>query len=317
VADEKGLLEMTGSARLVNVVTEPERAARYRAAGLWTAATLPEQVCIAAGTIGQAVAVADRLGRGEQPAEHTYAELDRHGRMLAAWLTSRGIGRGDVVSVQLPNRYEAVVATVATLSIGAVLNPLLPNYRAHELNYVFTTARPRAFISPARYRGWDYVPMLQELAASTSVRPVHIVADDAAEGGDICLADIIGGSAPPDPQTDLAPGGLSAGNVSELIFTSGTEAQPKAIMHTEETANFGARIAFSDLGVGPGQVVWMPSPVGHSTGLNYGVRAALYHGRTLILQDRWDAADAVAMIRRYQCSFTLAATAFLQDLVTE
>ena len=308
---------MTGSARLVNVVTEPERAAGYRAAGLWTTATLPERVRVAARTAEESVAVADRLGRDEQPAEHTYAELDRDSRMLAAWLTSRGIGRADVVSVQLPNRYEAVVAAVATLLIGAVLNPLLPNYRSHELSYVFTTARPRAFISPARYRGWDYVPMVQELAASTSVRPVHIVADDAAEGGDIRLADILGGGAPPDPEPDRETGGLSAGSVSELIFTSGTEAQPKAIMHTEETANFGARIAFSDLNVGPDQVVWMPSPVGHSTGLNYGVRAALYHGRTLVLQDRWDAADAVAMIRRYQCSFTLAATAFLQGLVTE
>ena len=36
-------------------------------------------------------------------------------------------------------------------------------------------------------------------------------------------------------------------------------------------------------------VVWMPSPIGHSTGLNFGVRLALYFGMKLVLQERWDA----------------------------
>ncbi len=45
-------------------------------------------------------------------------------------------------------------------------------------------------------------------------------------------------------------------------------------------------------------VVWMPSPVGHSTGFNYGVRLALYHGLRLVLQDRWDGDAALALVGR-------------------
>ena len=70
---------------------------------------------------------------------------------------------------------------------------------------------------------------------------------------------------------------LGAGDaelISELIFTSGTEATPKAIMHTEQTANFSVRVAHSDLGITDEDVVWMPSPVGHSTGFNYGLAFA-------------------------------------------
>ena len=113
---------------------------------------------------------------------------------------------------------------------------------------------------------------------------------------------------------NLRPGTDSAA-VSELIFTSGTEATPKAIMHTEETANFAVRALFSDLGLDSGTVVWMPSPVGHSTGFNYGIRAALYHGSPLVLQDRWDAADAAELVAEFGCQYTLAATTFLDDLV--
>ena len=105
--------------------------------------------------------------------------------------------------------------------------------------------------------------------------------------------------------------------MSELIFTSGTEAAPKAIMHTEQTTNFSARVAFSDLGMGDGDVVWMPSPIGHSTGFNYGVRFALYHGLPLVLQDRWDPAVGYDLISEEGASYTLASTTFLQDLVGE
>ena len=59
----------------------------------------------------------------------------------------------------------------------------------------------------------------------------------------------------------------------------------------------------------------MPSPIGHSTGFNYGVRFALYHGLPLVLQDRWDGDVAAALVAEHRCSYTLAATTFLQDLI--
>jgi cyclohexanecarboxylate-CoA ligase len=59
----------------------------------------------------------------------------------------------------------------------------------------------------------------------------------------------------------------------------------------------------------------MPSPVGHSTGFNYGLRFALFHRLPLVLQDVWDADHAAALVARERCTYTLAATTFLQDLV--
>jgi cyclohexanecarboxylate-CoA ligase len=67
--------------------------------------------------------------------------------------------------VQLPNRYETVVAAVAIQSLGAVINPLLPNYRAHELAGVFGTARPAVVFTPGVYRGFDHRPLIAEVVA--------------------------------------------------------------------------------------------------------------------------------------------------------
>ncbi|MCU1380153.1 MAG: hypothetical protein JWN29_3136, partial [Acidimicrobiales bacterium] len=272
------------------------RAEAFRRAGLWDDTTLAGQVADRAASSPDTVAVVDADGR------HTYGELAGDAARLAAWLRQTGVQPGDVVSVQLPNRYEAVVSAVAVLSIPGVLNPLLPNYRHHELAHVFTTARPAAIITPDVHHGFDHRAMVDEVAGSTGVRPVHVVVGEGA----IRFADAV---------ADGELGRGEATTVSELIFTSGTEATPKAIMHTEETAGFSVRVAYDDLGLTPDDVVWMPSPVGHSTGFNYGVRFALHHGLKLVLQDAWDGDTAARLVQAEGCSYTLAATTFLQDLV--
>jgi non-ribosomal peptide synthetase component E (peptide arylation enzyme) len=283
-----------------DVVTSPERRAAYLAAGHWDDSTLAGEVARHARERPDAVAIIDDAGR------YTYAQVAHEAAQMADFLRERGVTADSFVSVQLPNRYEAAVVAIAIQSCGATINPLLPNYRARELNHVFTTARPAAIFTPAQYRGHDHRDLVREVVETTGVTPTHVV---------------VGADAPLDYAKAIGsqprPGALAAGAataISELIFTSGTEATPKAIMHTEQTTNFSVRVAYDDLRMTPNDVVWMPSPVGHSTGFNYGLRFALYKGLPLVLQDRWDGAQAVELVQRERCSYTLAATTFLQDL---
>jgi len=285
----------------VDLVTPEQRRSDYLAAGLWDDTTLAGQVARHASVRPDTVAVIDAVGH------HTYAELARDAGSMAATLAERGVGDGAVVAIQLPNRYEAVVAAVAVQSRRAVINPLLPNYRVRELTHVFRTARPAVIFTPGQYRGFDHQALVAEVVAATGVPVTPVVVEAAPSPGAVAFEALLGG---PSPVLDAG----RADAVSELIFTSGTEAQPKAIMHTEQTANFSVRVACTDLGLTDGDVVWMPSPVGHSTGFNYGVRFALYHGLPLVLQDRWDGDAAAELVAKEGCSYTLAATTFLQDL---
>jgi acyl-CoA synthetase (AMP-forming)/AMP-acid ligase II len=292
-----------------DVVTPPERRADYERRRLWDDRTLAGRVAEHARSQPAAVAVVDDEGRRRR----TYRELADDAAAMAALVRASGVRAGDVVSVQLPNWYETVVVAVAVQAVGAVINPLLPNYRRRELTHVFTTARPRMIFAPVEYRGFDHRALVVEVTAETSVAPTSVALGPGAPALDELLA------AHRDVHSD-APGltaSAPASAVSELIFTSGTEATPKAIMHTEQTTNFSVRVARRDLGVGASDVVWMPSPVGHSTGFNYGLRFALYHGLPLVLQDRWDPAVAVDLVAAERASYTLAATTFLQDLVEE
>ena len=305
-----------------DMVTEPERAVSYRRDGRWNSTTLSGRLEGVAAAVPFRQAVVDRDGK----AVHTYAELERDVSLFALWLSERGVGRGDVVSIQLPNWYEFVVIALGTQRVGGIINPLLPIYRRRELLHALTVAESKVLCTPALYRGHDHLAESRAVIADSGRSAVHVVVDEgrpatvgAIDTPTVWFADTLA--------RDQSGGGAAAGAgrrgderpdaVSELIFTSGTEADPKAIMHTEETANFSVRVAQQDLGLGDHDVVWMPSPIGHSTGFNYGVRLAIYHGLTLVLQDRWDAAVACDLIAAHRASYTLASTTFLQDVVAE
>ncbi len=291
--------------RLQNVVTSPERRKAFLAAGFWDGTTLAASVSGHASARGTEVAVVDQLGERQ----HTYGELDRDSSRIAGYLQRNGVHPGDVVAVQLPNWYEMVAIAIGIFKAGAVINPMLPVYRSKELRYMLQVGQTKVVFTPATYRGFDHLAMIEEMRDDLPSLVAHVVVDGIG-GRATTYAEAIAVESPaPPPDLQVAD------EVSELIFTSGTEAEPKAVMHTEQTTNFSVRTAFSSLGMTADDVVWMPSPIGHSTGFNYGVRMALYHGLQLVLQDRWDGPQAAQLIAQQRCSYTLAATTFLRDLV--
>ena len=109
------------------------------------------------------------------------------------------------MSVQLPNWYETVVVALAVQGAGAVINPLLPNYRRRELTHVFTTAAPAAIVTPVEYRDFDHVSLIDEVVAGTGVAPLHVRVRADRAGSGVTLDDLLDGpetplGAPPRPR---------------------------------------------------------------------------------------------------------------------
>lgn len=271
----------------------------------WDDTTLWVAFAARADVAPDALAVVDRDGDRTV----TVGELRADANALAARFEEEGLVAGDVISVQLPNRYEAAVVALAALRLGLVINMLLPNYRAKELDHIFSTASPSAVVIPAVHRGFDHRTLVDSVRGSLPA-DARVVVVDGDEMIDEVRRDAAAGRRPSAPVP-------AATGYSELIFSSGTEATPKGIIHSEQTTNSGVRALKDFLRLDQETVVWMPSPVGHSTGFNFGLRFALYHGMPLVLQDRWDADVAISLVRRFGASYTLAATTFLQDLVDE
>src|SRR5271155_792277 len=96
-----------------------------REAGFWADKSCDEflQATIAR-TPDKLALIADRSDRSEKR-HFSYAELGDAVACAAASLKRLGVGRGDIISVQLPNWWEFAVVVLAAFRVGAVVNPLM------------------------------------------------------------------------------------------------------------------------------------------------------------------------------------------------
>ena len=94
--------------------------------GVWSGRVLGEVLRATAAADPDQLAIVDARRR------LTYAELDELVESAALGLIDIGVRSGDVVTVQLPNWAEFVVAEFAIERIGAVHQPVAPIFRQHE-----------------------------------------------------------------------------------------------------------------------------------------------------------------------------------------
>ncbi len=150
---------------------------RYRAEGWWDGLTIHDLFTRAAERRPEHLALADAPNRAEftvgDPVRWTYGEVGERADRLAAALVGLGVGKGDVVMVQLPNVAELVLVYLAASRIGAIVSPLPVQYRAHELRLTVSLVEPAVFITTANVGGFDHVELVTSIRAEIpSIREV-------------------------------------------------------------------------------------------------------------------------------------------------
>jgi cyclohexanecarboxylate-CoA ligase len=275
-------------------------------AGLLNDAVLDRELWQRAERSPDATYVVDRSGA------HCFAAVADRARRLAGALRDLGVGRGDVVSFQLPNWVEAAVVFYATVSLGAVSNPIVPIYRERELGFILGQARPTVAVVPTRFRGVDYVELYDRAAEFGGNRPALVAVGEPGDTGRGVLAfDECASHAPAAPVE-----GRSGADRAALLYTSGTTADPKGVLHSHASLRYECRSIVEHCGLVASDVVFMASPVTHVTGLLYGLQLPVMIGASAVLDEVWDPAGACERIHRHACTFTVGATPFLHGLTT-
>jgi cyclohexanecarboxylate-CoA ligase len=279
---------------------------RFRETGYWLDKTVDQILTEAVAKAPDKVAiVADRADR-EQAPRLTYKELERLADRAASSLLRLGVGRGDVVTVQLPNWWEFVVTAFACSKIGAVMNPVMPILRERELVYILNFCQAKVFIVPKTYRGFDYAAMARGMRGDLPNLKHVIVVDGEGEGSfeRTLLASEAG----------QLPSGLGPDDMAVLMFTSGTTGEPKGVMHTPNSLIACCKALSGRFGLDSSDVLLVASPVGHMTGYAAIVLLSVYLGGTMILQDVWEAKHGVSLMAREGVTYTAASTPFLSDI---
>lgn len=279
--------------------------ARYREEGIWRDRTIADELDALCAVRPEQRLIVEAGG------VHTARQLRDDALRLAGALRRRGIARGDVVSFQLPNWYEAVVVELACAFAGFVCNPIVPIYRHAEVDFIIRSSGSRALFIPDRFRNFDYCAMVAELRPGWERMREVVVVRPSGASSDGCGPSFNSVMR----EEPLEPGPRPDPNhVKLLMYTSGTTSQAKGVLHTHNT--IGAEISnFIDwLKFDENDVVLMPSPLGHITGYLYGIQLPITLGCPVVLMDAWDVARAADLIEANHVTFILGATPFLQEL---
>ncbi len=247
----------------------------------------------------------------------TYRELARYVDRIALGLVSLGVEPGDVVAFQLPNWWQFAAIAAACARIGAVSNPLMPIFRQRELRFMLDFAEAKVVIGPATFRGFDHAQMLRGLVGELGRPPrLFLVGGEGEESFEAFFLERAR-ETEGDARATFAARRPGANALAELMFTSGTSGEPKAVMHTSNTLVSSAREYGKWIGLNEQDIVFMASPLAHQTGFIYGIVTAWLHKTQLALLDIWSAEAAAAVIQAEQATFTMASTPFLSDLAND
>jgi long-chain acyl-CoA synthetase len=220
----------------------------------------------------------------------TFDELDSLSDAVAASLRARGIVPGDRASILAANRWEWIVAYHGILKAGAVVNPLNVMLTDDEVGYiardcgtavVFCEAGRLAALEALR----DEIPSLRE-----------IVSFDGGSARSAAFADFIAQPAEPLPRFVPNPGDMST-----LGYTSGTTGRPKGAMQSQRAVLLNCALTATMHGRTDRDVVVTALPAPHVYG-NVAINGTFLAGGTVILMERFAAAEALALIAEHRAT---------------
>lgn len=288
-----------------------ERKKIYYERGDWTDKTVFNHFLETASRHPNKLAIVDNQNKV------TYDKLLKKSTQLANYLQYLKVKKGDFVSVQLPNWIESVIAYLACTQIGAVYNPIPITARAKELEYMLSLCESKVLILPDYFRNYNYIEMVTQVQKTIDIPNILVVQRDS---------ELV--ALPPEFQpfthylTSPYDEPVFSENVSSddplvVLFTSGTESNPKGVIHTHNTVLFGERKMAEILDITENDAVFMASPITHTTGFLHGINLPIIVGAKSVLMEKFKADKALEMMSDEKCTFTMGATPFLHDILNE
>ena len=287
-------------------------AAAMRAGGFWLDRTVDEYLIEAIARTPDKLALAAHRADRDGMRRFSYRELGDLVSRAAGALRALGVGRGDVVAVQLPNWWEFAVTALACGRLGAVVNPLMPIFRERELSYMLGFAEAKLLIVPKVFRGFDHEAMADALRAELPKLQQVVVVD--GDGDNSFERQLLQGTARVEAATSASESALKADEMAVVMFTSGTTGSPKGVMHTSNTLIACTNSLSGCFGLTADDVLLACSPVGHMTGYAAVLVLGIRLGATIVLQDVWEAKRGVTLMAAEGVTYTAASTPFLSDI---
>ena len=229
--------------------------------------------------------------RGEEGEEReiTYGWLLEQTQRAANALKDHGVKTGDVVGVFLPMIPEVVVAMLACARIGAPHNVVFGGFSAESVRERMAFSHAKALITADGARRKGKVAAVKAAVDSVGM-PVQTTFVVRHTGIDECPmgeGDVWWHEALQAADAECPPAELDAEHPLFILYSSGSTAKPKGILHT--TGGYLTHVAWTHKYVfdlkPESDVYWCSADVGWITGHSYIVYAPLINGCTSVMYE--------------------------------
>ncbi len=245
---------------------------------------------------------------------YTYRQMDEASSVLAAYLKEIGVKPHDVVSFQIPVWSEFVLIVIACLKVGAVMHPIGLSHEEADLVYGMNKTGTRVYFGVTWFKNKDYESRILSVRSQIPSLEQVVLLDSTRKPQSDCitLSEIMRTR---KPLAREEFGGMNGFDVTLILCTSGTTGGNKGVMLTHNNIIFSEEMFNRELGLDERDVMFMPAPLHHATGFHHGVIAPMLMGAKLVLQQKFSCQEAIDLMNREQCTYSMGATPFIYDIL--
>ena len=224
--------------------------------------------------------------------QYFYKEFEAAVMRTARLLAAKGVEKGDVVSLLLPNSVEYVIAYFACWQIGALAGPINSLLKSQEIAYVISNSEARALLVNS-----EFLPLIEPIRDELTSLQAIITFDDEA---DATREQTVGADATVQIEGD---------DEAIIIYTSGTTGKPKGCLLTHANVIANARQIANWLGFTAKDRLLTIMPLFHMNAVSVTTMSALYAGGSTVVSPKFSASRFWQIISDYQItSFGSVAT---------
>ncbi len=243
----------------------------------------------------------DHIAIRYEDVTYTYDQFNRKANQLAHYLTSKGIGSGDVVAIVLENRPETLIAVLAIVKLGAIASMINTSQRGEVLLHSLTLVKPKMIIVGEEML--DNVSTVEGDLDDAALKSLHYLGDV----GDVeCPEHYTNLQSQVEGQPQHNPDTTSKVKMHQpcyYIFTSGTTGLPKAsVMSHYRWFKSLAGMGLASMNMSSKDILYVSLPLYHNNALTVSMAAVLGSGACMAIARKFSVSRFWDEIRHHNAT---------------